>query len=351
MKKDGIENTSLLNQSLESAFKKCLPIVTTLEITQKCNLKCAHCYNYDRSKAMPKDISDNLLDANTIINTIDQIGELGSLYLNISGGEALLHPHINDFIKRARSYHMEVRLKTNALALGQEIANEIIESGVRAFDISLYGIDNDTYEKFCGVKNGFTRAITGVKVAIDSGLPVNINLIIHRSNAHQLGELITLCNDLNVQFNIATEVTERYDGSLGARDHEVTAAQFEELLLGEHGEFFMTNNSDKALQCSCARSVLGINSVGDVFPCIGAPIKSGSMKTQKLKDIWNNSKEFKVIRNLKNEDFKDCMVCDVIDFCDRSSGSCQVNSGNYTGCDPQLLMQAKTRAKHKDRFL
>jgi len=58
----------------------------------------------------------------------------------------------------------------------------------------------------------------------------------------------------------------------------------------------------------------------------------------------------KKICALQTNDFNECMSCEYIETCDRSSGSCYINTGNYTGCDEKVLRQAKIRAKHKDKF-
>jgi radical SAM protein with 4Fe4S-binding SPASM domain len=348
MKKD-YKNSSLIDKSFGSAFNSCTPLVATIEITQNCNFKCLHCYNFDRSKPMPKDIRDAQLDPAQIIQTIDALAGLGTLYINISGGEALLHPHIGDFIKRIKSHNMEPRLKTNGFSLVDKIPF-LKSCGVNSVDISLYGSSDESYKHFTGVNNGYSKTVTAIKECVKNDIDLNVNIILQRNNVDELEEMTKMCEDNLVNFQVSTETTERYDSSDGARDLEITDKQFESLLLGPYGHMFMVNNTERALQCSCARSVIGIGSNGDVYPCIGAPIISGNIKNNSLKSIWKNSDELNKIRNLKQESFKECATCDVIDYCSRSSGTCYVNSGNYTGCDPRYIAQATIRKNHSDKF-
>lgn len=350
MKDNDKNKSNLLNRSLNKAYASCSPIVTTIEITQHCNFKCKHCYNFDRSKPMPDNIKNNHMTPAEIINAIDQVAELGSLYVNISGGEALLHPHIEDFIKRIRNHHMEPRLKTNGIMLTEKKLKQLHLVGLNSVDISLYGQDDETYLNFTGFKNGYSKTITAIKSCKGLNIEINVNIILRSDNAHQLEAMIKACESIGVNYQVSTETTERYDKTLGAREYEITNEQFEALLLGPYGHFFMVNNSEKALQCACARSVCGIGSNGDVYPCIGAPIKSGNLKEKKLADIWKNSEELNKIRNLKEENFNECMKCDYIEYCDRSSGTCHVNGNSYTGCDPSFISQAKLRYKHREHF-
>ena len=334
---------SLLDQMISKARDLCLPLVTTLEITQHCNLKCHHCYNFDRSKEMPEHLKNNVLSSEEILRIIDELSASGALYLNLSGGEVLLHPHLDDFIRKARLNHLEVRIKTNGILLTSERCQRLDTAGLCGLDVSLYGLSDYSYDKITGKAGMLEKALKGIQAAKSQGFNLNINLIMHRYNIHELKSMIEYCqlNDLSYQFS--TEITERYDGTNGSKEFEITKEQFSELLRGEFSELFMHNNAEQSLQCSCARSVCGISSAGEVFPCIGAPIPSGNLRSKSFADIWKNSEVLQGIRNLKPVDFKSCSTCEHINYCNRSSGSIYTNTKNYTGCDSITLEQAKSR--------
>lgn len=335
--------SALLDQMIQKARNICLPLVTTFEITQHCNLKCHHCYNFDRNKEMPQTLQEKGLSPDEILRIIDEISKSGALYLNLSGGEVLLHPHLDEFIKRARKNHLEVRIKTNGLLLTEARCLKLDQSGLAGLDISLYGFSDFSYDKITGKKGMFKKALKGIEAAKSQGFDLNINLILHRYNVDELKAMISYCQDNEIPFQLSTEVTERYDQSFGAKDFEITKEQFEDLLRGEFSEAFMHFNTEKSLQCSCARSVCGISSTGEVYPCIGAPIPSGNLREKSFADIWENSVPLNQIRNLEKKDFSSCSTCKFIDYCNRSSGSIYTNTQNYTGCDAVTLEQAKSR--------
>lgn len=335
--------TSLLEGMIKKAGQACIPLVTTLEITQSCNYRCHHCYNFDRSNEMPDKLKELALKPEEILRIIDEVALSGALYLNFSGGEALLHPHLDDFIKRARSHHLEARLKTNGSLLTKDRCLKLEEAGLAGMDISLYGFSEFSYEKLTGRTGMFEKAVEGIKSARDQGFDVHVSIILHRYNIDEIRLMIDFCTENSLQFQFSTEITERYDNSSGSRHFEITKEQFAEQLNGEYSEIFMHLNPEKSLQCSCARTVCGISSTGEVYPCIGAPIASGNLREKSFADIWNNSEVLNNIRNLKSSDFKSCMTCDHIEYCSRSSGSIYVNTNEYTGCDPVTFQQAKLR--------
>lgn len=331
-----------MDRVLKKAGDACVPFVTTLEITQSCNYKCGHCYNFNRTGAVESPKTDGL-SAEKWLSIIDEVAQSGALYLNLSGGEALLHPNLDDFIRRGRAQKMEIRLKTNGSLLTAERCRRLSLAGLAGMDISLYGFTEESYSKLTGKSGMFSKAVEGIQAAKNEGFDLNISLILHRYNIHEMDLMVEFCRTLDLPFQFSTEVTERYDGSAGARDFEITDEQFQAQLGGKYSDVFMVLNKEKSLQCSCAKSVCGISYTGEVFPCIGAPVPSGNLKASAFSDIWKNSPVLNRIRNLKTEDFKECSTCEHIEFCNRSSGSIYVNTSKYTGCDPVTLRQAKMR--------
>lgn len=334
---------SLLEDFFQNARHACIPLVTTFEITQGCNYRCHHCYNYDRSNEMPQIMKENNLSPDEILRIIDEISQAGALYLNFTGGEVLLHPHLEDFIKRARKNHMEVRLKTNGSLLTADRCQILDQAGLAGLDISLYGMTETSYEKLTRKQGMLAKTLEGISEAQKKNFSITINIILHRYNLNELGAMIKYCQDNNLSFQFSIEITDRYDNSDGSRNFEITEEQFKEMLESEFSDIFMHFNKDKALQCSCARTVCGISYSGLVFPCIGAPIESGNLRQNTFKEIWENSTALNKIRNLKFNDFKSCTSCEYIENCNRSSGGIYINTKEYTGCDQVTLSQAKAR--------
>lgn len=334
---------SLLDSFFQNAGKSCVPLVTTFEITQGCNYRCHHCYNFDRNGDIPQEILDKSLTPPEIIRIINEVADSGALYLNFTGGEVLLHPHLEDFIKEARKNHLEVRLKTNGSLLTNDRCKKLDTAGLAGLDISLYGMTEVAYEKLTQKKGMLEKTLSGIQEAKKFGFSIAINIILHRYNLVDLGAMIQFCEEHNLHFQFSIEITDRYDNSNGARDFEITEAQFKEMLEGEFSEIFMHFNKNKSVQCSCARTVCGISYSGEVFPCIGAPIPSGNLRQKSFKEIWENSLPLKKIRDLKFSDFKKCTTCDHLEYCNRSSGGIYINTKEYTGCDEITFKQAKAR--------
>jgi len=336
-------SSSLVANLIAKAHSNHQPLFPTLEITQICNLACKHCYNFDRTKqATPNNQQEHMSSAQ-IENAIEQLRDLGALWINLSGGEPLTHPDILRFVNKASECHLIPRLKTNGLLFDEAMAERLKRAGLKGLDVSIYGASEETYEKFTK-RPGKEKAFNALKIAKEKGFDISASIIIHKLNLSELSQMISQCQKLGVKFQLSDEITERYDKSPGARDYEIDGNDMKMLLSSEHGQLFKYKNHEQGLQCSCAKTVIGIGFDGSVYPCIGAPILAGNIKEQALAEIWKNSPVFSKIRNLRKEDFKSCNTCDFIDHCNRSSGGIYANTGDYCGCDSKTLEFSRIRS-------
>jgi pyrroloquinoline quinone biosynthesis protein E len=71
-----------------SEYSTRTPLIGHFELTHNCSFKCEFCYNHIKEK--PE------LCTEDVLKIIDQVAELGCLYINFSGGEPLLRKDFND---------------------------------------------------------------------------------------------------------------------------------------------------------------------------------------------------------------------------------------------------------------
>lgn len=324
---------SRLQQIRKRAFQDCIPLNVTLEVTLRCNLRCIHCYNFDRELPyLPlKSREEELTDAE-VHRILDEIRLEGCTYLALTGGEALVHPSLDDFVRHASASGMMVTIKSNGTLLRPPVVARLTSAGAAAVDISVYGADAPTHDAFVKMPGAFERTMVGARAARDAGLLVKFNFVVVRGNVEQIGRMTEMATELGIPYGIDTQVTARYDGSRSSLDLRIGREALDRLYRGPLRDLVMGVDEERAsVQCSCARTVCGISAFGEVYPCIGAPVPSGNLRRQSFADIWRNSPTLNAIRGLRLEDFPACRDCDHMKYCRRSSGVVFSNSGNYTG--------------------
>lgn len=315
-----------------TAFQRCIPLNVTFEITLRCNLLCRHCYNFDREQPYAPGRSLNQeLSVTEVLRILGELHEEGCLLLAFTGGEALLHPHLDEFVRHAATLGMAVRLKSNGTGLTVGRVARLKTAGVTAVDVSLYGATADVHDAFVRQPGAHARTIAGMRNAREAGLQVQCSIIVTRTNADQLGDMLRLAESLDVNRQINAQLSVRHDGSRSSLDDAAQRDALEQLYRGPLRSFAVAREHSDSVQCACARSNCGITAFGDVYPCIGAPLSGGNLREQSFREIWRDSPTFNWIRGLRLSDFAACRDCTRRAYCRRTSGFMYSNTGDYTG--------------------
>ena len=161
------------------------------ELTKGCNLRCIHCRASATELSSPSDLSTQAAR-----DIIDQIAEVSSPILVLSGGEPLFRSDIFQLARYGTDKGLRVALATNGTLVTKQVAQKIFDSGVKRVAISLDGSDAATHDTFRGIPGAFDAAITGFRNLKELGMSVQINTTIARHNAHQLPLVLELAKSI-----------------------------------------------------------------------------------------------------------------------------------------------------------
>ena len=115
------------------------PLLAHLIPMRRCNLACKYCNEYDDfSKPVPLDL---------MFKRVDKLGELGTSVVTISGGEPLLHPELDDVIRRIRKNSIVAGMITNGYLLNQERILRLNQAGLEHLQISIDNVIPDEISK------------------------------------------------------------------------------------------------------------------------------------------------------------------------------------------------------------
>ncbi len=325
------------------AIDRCIPLSATIELSLRCNIRCAHCYNFDRETPYPRALVGKELTDDEVHRLLDELRAEGCLYVGLSGGEALLHPSIFSFVRHAVRNHMSVIVKSNGTTVTQRVAERLARLGATGVDVSLHGATPETHDRFTLSPGSFVKSVAGARAVKAAGLRTHLSFSLGTHDAHEVEGMKRIAEEMDVECGIDPYLTGRYDGKMDPLRFRLGRDQVEALYRGPLAEIRREPKSDlsQAPQCACARSVCGISSTGTVFPCIGAPVPSGNLREKPFGEIWRTSPELNRIRALALDDFKTCKPCPHRAWCRRSSGVVYSNTGEYTGPEPWTCMEAE----------
>jgi MoaA/NifB/PqqE/SkfB family radical SAM enzyme len=105
------------------------PLQCSLYVTDRCNLDCAYCTEYDNSRPHPS------LD--DLKKWIRKIRELGTMRIALVGGEPLMHPNIVEIVHYCRELGFATSLTTNGFLLTRELVAQLENAGLQVMQISV----------------------------------------------------------------------------------------------------------------------------------------------------------------------------------------------------------------------
>src|SRR6202041_228992 len=115
------------------------PVLVHIIPMRRCNLACTYCNEFDDfSKPVP---------SKEMYRVIDKLGALGTAVVTISGGEPLLHPELDDVIRRIRANGMIAGLITNGYLLVAERIKRLNRAGLEWLQISIDNVNPDEVSK------------------------------------------------------------------------------------------------------------------------------------------------------------------------------------------------------------
>lgn len=106
------------------------PFLAQVDVTRRCNLTCGYCNEYDDvSSPVPTEM---------LKFRFRRLKELGTWALELSGGEPLLHPDVEELLRygKALGFH-KTMLITNGFLLNQKRADALNETRFDDLQISI----------------------------------------------------------------------------------------------------------------------------------------------------------------------------------------------------------------------
>ncbi len=166
--------------------------VVVWNCTQRCNLKCVHCYAQSEDRDYPGEMSTEEGKA-----MIDDLAEFGAPVLLFSGGEPTIRKDLVELMLYAKSKGMRVVISTNGTLITPERAKQYAEVGLSYVGVSLDG-GRETHDLFRGLPGSFDKAIAGIRNARDAGIKVGLRMTINKRNWQDIPEIFKVMEEENI---------------------------------------------------------------------------------------------------------------------------------------------------------
>jgi pyrroloquinoline quinone biosynthesis protein E len=316
------------------------PYALLAELTYRCPLHCPYCSNPAQVAAGAE------LTTEDWRRVCAEAAELGVLHAGFSGGEPLARADLAEIIAAARAAGLYTNLLTSGLGLTAARVASLREAGLDSLQLSLQADEATLADEIAGVP-AHARKLAAAALVLEAGLPLSLNVVLHRANIGRLGEIIALAESLQAT-RIELANTQYYGWAFTNRAHLLpTREQVAEALVvaeaararlaGRMEIFYVLPDYYESRPKPClqgwGRRYLTVNPIGQVLPCPTASTLPGmhfeNVREQSLGRIWRESESF---NRFRGTDWmpEPCRTCPQreLDF-----GGCRCQAALLTG-DP-----------------
>jgi len=334
----------VLEEITAKALRLNVPLAVQLDITYRCNERCVHCYldHHDHGEMTTAEI----------LHLIGEMADAGVLTLTLSGGEIFLRKDFFEIVEHARRLTFCVKLKTNALLIGEREAARLRGLAIQEIQVSIYSHRPEVHDAITLVPGSLKRSLTAIRFLKAQGLKVVMANVLMRQNKSDYAAVQDLAEEIGVEFTLDPTITPMMDGdrsilSLGADAGTLRDVFRDSTVVGDADEFCAIPSDTGEVNldsrpCSAGNTTCYVSPYGDVFPCVQFPLPTGNVRRERFVDIWRNSSQMNEVRSIRLKDLPTCSSCSHAGACTRCPGLAYME-GNMRGPSSQDCQKSFAR--------
>lgn len=166
-------------------------LILIWNLTNRCNLHCAHCYSSASGGAVEE------LTQERIREVIEDLKREKVRYVILSGGEPLLRKDIFDIARTLKDAGFKTSLSTNGLLIEEDNVQEI----KKHFDYVGISIDGtpEVHDAMRGRKGSFQKSLRALVLCMERGIKTGLRFTLTERTAGSLPFIFGLALELGVQ--------------------------------------------------------------------------------------------------------------------------------------------------------
>lgn len=316
-----------------------VPANGTIEITNRCPLECAHCYNNlpmsdagARRREMTTEEHKRVLD---------ELSDLGCLWLLYTGGEIFARADFLEIYEYAHRKGFLITLFTNATLVTERVADFLAQHPPFEMEVTLYGRTKATYESLTGIPGSFEKCLRGVHLILDRKLPLKLKTVGLTINKHEIPAMKRFAEDLGVEFKFDAMISPRIDCSNSPLAVRLTPADIVSLDLDD--EHRVSEYRRLATECtplplpenvaetnlySCGGGLnsFAIDPYGEMTICVLSHVDTYNVRDGSVREGWEHF--LSGVRARRITRVTKCTNCAIKSMCGQCAANGELESGD-----------------------
>lgn len=339
-----------------------------LELTYRCPLHCAYCYNpLDYTSIGPE------LETQDWLRVLREARALGAVQLGLSGGEPLLRDDLEELVGEARRLGYYTNLLTSGVGLTEQRIARLKQQGLDHIQVSFQDSTRELND-FLSSTRTFELKKQVARLVKQHDYPMVLNVVLHHLNLDHIDAILQLAADMEADY-VELANTQYYGWSFLNREQlmptseqlrkaEAVVAEWRARMGARMQLYFVEPDyhaeRPKACMSGWGKIFLNIAPDGLALPCHEARMLPGlafpNVREHSIEHIWYESEGF---NRYRGDDWmqEPCRSCpDKL----KDYGGCRCQAflltGDAAATDPvcalspqhHLVTDARRRAEHRN---
>lgn len=345
------------NRMLAPLGKGRYPLSASIELTERCNLDCLHCYINQPANSQSARARE--MSTEQVKDILDQLAQSGTLFLMLTGGEIFLRPDFEEIYLHAKRLGFIITLFTNGTLITPEVADMLAKVAPRSIEITLDGATPQTFEAVTQVKGSFEQCLRGIRLLTERGLALTVKTVFLTLNQHELQSIRDLAEELGVEHRYDSTIWPRLDGSHSPYRYRLSAEEtlamdladperVEEWQKSAEKYAGMPVRSTVAISCGAGVRSGHIDSAGRLSTCMMMRQPSYDLLEVPFTEAWKLLGE---VRSYKRQKNTECESCTANDLCSQCAGWSQLEHHDYETPDEFLCSLGKLRSHYFGKMI
>lgn len=312
-----------------------LPSGLHIDLTDRCNERCVHCY-------IPKG-GGVMMPTELAMKVLREFREAQGLTVFITGGECMLHPGFANILREAKRLGLNIIVMSNLALCDAEKVSLLKEVDPQFVNVSLYSMRAAEHDAITQVPESWDDTISAIWDLQQAGVHVRLATPIMKANRNAVAVLRRFAADHHMHDVFDCDIIGKMDHDCSNQQHALTIDEMAEVIRA-HRDILAKSPLDArqctpdARVCDIGDGHLCINAHGDYYPCDGFHgMVLGNANKDALIDVWRGEK-LNRLRAMKNRDFGECATCNNRPWCK----VCMMRNFNETG---DMFKHAPERCK------
>jgi radical SAM protein with 4Fe4S-binding SPASM domain len=341
-----------LHQSIYA--KERFPSNVSIEVTRRCPLTCAHCYNNLPMGDVEARNSEPTYEQ--LCRMMDEMAEAGTLWVLFTGGEIFARKDFLDIYTYAKRKGFIITLFTNGTLITTEIADYLAEWRPFAIEITLYGHTKETYEALTGVAGSWEKCRRGVDLLLERGLPLTLKTVAVTINRHEIFDMKQYAEERGCDFRYDLLMSPRIDCSKSPLAVRLTPEEVVEVeMLDDRrahdwqqfaekfgGPVHTGENSGGIYACGGGYNDFAIHSDGGMSICISSRQDTYDLKNGNFREGWDDF--LGAVRAKPMTMQTKCVACGIKGMCSMCPANGELENGHAEKPVDYLCQVAHLRA-------